>query len=437
MTAITAISQLLAIASSAPPNDASALETSISALRSSISALDSCVKTLEESSAPWEYLAIVSSFVVFFGIIGEVIVIVDEDRDAMHDWKRGIVLVPGHPKRWRFWFDIAATVIVLAGVLGEAWGSMKLASINSLLRTKTSQLRADGDHLLALVTLEAGSAKSSADAASKDAGTAKLDSDAAILKANGANDLANSASITAGDAIASAGIATAGVDAAELKRKKLETDLSELAICNAPRVITNWSSGDRSSLANLLPLAGQRVSIEYIPFDAEARRAALNLAETLKAANWNLVTPLSVVEGLRDGVLVEPFPHHTDNDTVQLLWEAERGTKVLLDFLHSYDWTAREFPAVERPNSMPAGGIRVQIGLYPAAVNTPLPATKDVMESVRQAEDAFGEEQRRRTAEHDKGLSPEAREREMQFDEATAAKIKALKSPCRVVNPFP
>jgi hypothetical protein len=164
-----AIMQDLAAAASALPSDSSALEASISALKSCISALDNSINTLEGSSAPWEHLAIASSVAVFFGIVGEVVVIVSEYRDDLHDWRRGavswvwrIVWPPDRPPRWRFWFDIVATVVVLLGVLGEAWGSFELATINSQLRSNTSELRAKSDQLLALVTQEAGSAVRSA-----------------------------------------------------------------------------------------------------------------------------------------------------------------------------------------------------------------------------------------------------------------------------------
>jgi len=183
--------QYLAILASALPSEASALEASISALKSCISALESSIKALEDSSGPWELLAIVSSLVVVPGIVGELIVIVSEDRDDLHDWQRGVafwkwrvVLPSDRAPRWRFWFDIIATVVVLVGIMGEAWGSLKLASINSQLRTKTSELRADTDQLLALITLEAGDADTSAKNAAIEAGNAQDSADAARNAAN-------------------------------------------------------------------------------------------------------------------------------------------------------------------------------------------------------------------------------------------------------------
>jgi hypothetical protein len=162
-----AIMQQVAATLSALPSDASALDASISALKSSISAIESSLETLEGSSTPWEWVAIVSSFLVALGVAGELAVIVADHRDDLKDWKRGIFLVPSQPSRRRFWFDIVATLIVAIGVIGEAGASLRLASINSQLRSKTSELRAKSDQLLALITQQAGSAASSAERAEK------------------------------------------------------------------------------------------------------------------------------------------------------------------------------------------------------------------------------------------------------------------------------
>ena len=55
-----------------------------------------------------------------------------------------------------------ATLVVLGGVFGEAGATGEVASINSDLRSKASELRAKGDQLLAVITEEAGDAATSA-----------------------------------------------------------------------------------------------------------------------------------------------------------------------------------------------------------------------------------------------------------------------------------
>jgi len=270
---MVAIMQALATAPSALPSDSSALDASISALKSSISALESSLKTLEGSSAPWELLAIISSFVVFFGIVGEVIVIVSEDREDREDWARGVVRPPDRAPRWRFWFDIVATIVVLLGVLGEAWGSSRLASINSQLRSKTSVLRAKSDQLLALVTEEAGEAKnsavkaqgaakdaqSSADKADKDADKAKLKAEAVARQAV---DLARN-------------LREIGAEEAELQKSIIPRDFNQIDVAK-----------------KLKPVAGPTAFIETIP-DFECERTAALISSALVLAHWN-VQPVKV-----------------------------------------------------------------------------------------------------------------------------------------------
>jgi hypothetical protein len=157
------------------PADSSSLESCISALKSSISALESSLKVTEGSSGHWETIGWLCAIAVGVGIAGEIVVIVSEHRDDLEDWRRGVVRPPDRPPMWRFWFDIVATLIVLGGVFGEAGATAKVASINSHLRSKTSEFRAKSDQLLAVVTQQAGNAETSATAASEASASAKSD----------------------------------------------------------------------------------------------------------------------------------------------------------------------------------------------------------------------------------------------------------------------
>ncbi|MGA7522977.1 MAG: hypothetical protein WBW84_10875 [Acidobacteriaceae bacterium] len=163
------IIQHAAKAASILPPAASALDSAISALKSCISALESSLKTVGQSSGQWETLAWVCSVGVAFGVAAEIIGIIWQYRDDLRDWRRGIIRPPDRPSRGKLWFEAAATVLVVAGIFGEAGASLKLASINSQLRSITSELRAKSDQLLALVTQEAGSAATSAQKAHREA----------------------------------------------------------------------------------------------------------------------------------------------------------------------------------------------------------------------------------------------------------------------------
>jgi hypothetical protein len=80
---------------------------------------------------------------------------------------------PDRPSFAKLWFELIATILVVAGVFGEAGASLELASINSQLRSKTSDLRAKSDQLLALVTEQAGGAATSAQRANDALGEAQ------------------------------------------------------------------------------------------------------------------------------------------------------------------------------------------------------------------------------------------------------------------------
>jgi hypothetical protein len=271
---MTTIMQHLAANPSALPSDASALEACISALKSSISALEISLKTSEGSSTPWEYLAIVSSFVVFLGIVGEIVVIVSEDRDDREDWARGIVWPPDRAPRWRFWFDIVATIVVLLGVLGEAWGSLELASINSQLRSKTSELRAKSDQLLAVVTQVAGDASASAQTAGDDAKSATADAKSAT-----ASSLEAQAHATAiGDEL------TKEIEKEQAAEQRLEEEKIkriELAVSLLPRTFRDQSG----AIAQLKKLPTRTALIEYLD-TPECLATAEQINFVLLQAGW-------------------------------------------------------------------------------------------------------------------------------------------------------
>ncbi len=182
---MVAVMQALATPCSAFPKDPSALAASISACRSSIAALESSLKTTEGSSGGWETFAWVCSIAVALGVAAEIVGIVWQYWDDLKGWRRGTIRSPDRPSFIRFfWFEMLATVVVVAGVFGEAWASKELASINSQLRSKTSELRSDSDQLLALVTQQAGDAVQNAQKANDLAEAAGLKVNVVSAKAD-------------------------------------------------------------------------------------------------------------------------------------------------------------------------------------------------------------------------------------------------------------
>ena len=210
----------------------------------------------------------------------------------------------------------------------------------------------------------------------------------------------------------------------------------------------------KSYVDPLRPLAGQIVFIEVVP-DAEARRAALNIARTLLDARWKVQTPLTFVDGLEDGVSVQPSMTGIESPSQNVVpqgipkyWQASNVAESLVDFLHSYNWQAgRGWPTdsqgklIRDERVLPAGAIRIQVGLYPPAVYVNPPGQKELtsaMEEARREREKSMAEANRKREEQLATLPPEIRKRLQQADEEWEAKIKSEKnsSPCQVLNPL-
>src|ERR1039458_1870520 len=402
--AIAVISMLLTQAASSLPSDSSALEISISALKISISALDSAINSLNRWSAFWERLLPFFTAWVVIGVAAEIWLIVWEHNDEMDAWRRGIVRPPDRPSRRKLWLGIGATALVVFGVFGELAVGLVITHINGELRTKNTELRSDSDQLLALVTEVAGDAVVSAHNAATDASDAKKKSDAANQTAGEAQKKADVVTGKAEELDRQLASTKTQVDAVEAKRAELEKSLINMAVCSAPRVISNWMTDGKTYSDPLFPMAGQKVFIEFVP-DPETRRAALNLAGTLSNAKWD-VQPLRVVDGLEDGVSVQPSMAGTEplqNVTPQgssahmKAWDmktkASDVADKLVDFLHSYNWQAMrgwpldaQYKMIHDPSVLPAGAIRIQIGLYPAVTFVSPPGEKDIADAIAQAE---------------------------------------------------
>ena len=308
---------------------------------------------------------------------------------------------------------------------------------------------------------------------------------AAIRKAKAASDEANSAKLESGNAKDLAGqastlatnarkhVASLGTDVAAVKerandltaklveanrkvdeeldaRVKLEAQLINVEVCNAPRVIPSWSANGKTSVDPLKPLAGAVVFIEFVA-DNEARRAAWNIAGTLVAAKWD-VRPLKVVNELKDGVDVQPYQgSHQGSMRADIgeVWKADDIADVLVDFLHSYNWQVqRGWPTdsmgkmIRDDKVLPPGSIRIQVGLYPAVIYIPPPGATELSVALaksREETEKAEEESRRRMEEQIRrsfdSLPPDQRkiaeQRAKEFEENRKKLMSRYTNPCR------
>ncbi len=294
--------------------------------------------------------------------------------------------------------------------MGELWAGIAITSINGTLRSKSAELRSKSDQLLALITQEAGDAKSSASLADTSAQQAETASLSALSLADTAHKEADSVH-------REVGAAEGQLTQLKSEAEKTKADLINLAICNAPRVITNWFLGNAKSYVDpLRPMAGQVVFIEYVP-DAEARRAELSIERTLSDAQWNIQRPVTVVGDLADGVSLQPSEPTSEQVRKQVAnWPLHRkasdATDELLKFILIQLASAERGHSYQRQERLTPGAIRIQVGLYPPAVYVSPPAEKEsasLREKNRQEEEkADVEETRTLEAEWAK-LSPEYR----------------------------
>jgi hypothetical protein len=178
----------------------------------------------------------------------------------------------------------------------------------------------------------------------------------------------------------------------EAKRAELEKSLVNLAICNAPRVIPLWSINTpgnavtKTAVDALKPHAGWQFVIEYVPLDAEARRAAANVAGALEGAGWKMAKA-SQMDGIDDGVEVRAyFNRKAEPQEWGLHVNSQEAADTLVDFLHSYNWEVKSGWASDTDTDIPPNGIKIRVGLYPAVSYVSPPGAKDLAAAIAQFE---------------------------------------------------
>jgi len=343
------------------------------------------------------------------------------------------------PLRTPDWVKITALLgwcLVVLGVAGEVVAERFTSLADGNLQTFN-------DILLSDAIKKAGDAKASAIGAADASQRARGEAENAKSAALNATELGEIAHREADSVHQEVSKAADQLMQLKGEAEKTKTDLINLAVCNAPRVINSWSIGlpaAKSYVDSLRPMAGQRVFIEFVP-DAEARRAAIGIAQALFDAHWNVEIPLRSVEGLPDGVSVQP------SWSAGIPMHAIDAADKLLDFLHSFNWQAgRGFPTdpqgklIRDEKVLPAEAIRIQVGLYPAVVYVNPPGQKEFtsrMEELKKEREKTDAESKRKRKEYLATLPLELRTRLEQADEEWETKIKSETSngPCQVLNP--
>ena len=213
-----------------------------------------------------------------------------------------------------------------------------------------------------------------------------------------------------------------------------------------------WSIDNKeSSVDPLKPFAERQALIEYVP-DAETKRAASNIAESLEHAGWK-IAKFSPVDRIEDGVEIEAYskpPGQRESDDTSREWqihiESSKAVDALVDFLHSYNWQARIASPRLGANDIPPDGIKVRVGLYPAVTFVSPPGGKDPAA----AEAQFHQEMEKNTKQIEERLEKHDTEilknmtaqhaaqfkaREAQGKREEQAELSRYSSPCQPLNP--
>ena len=267
----------------------------------------------------------------------------------------------------KFW-PLLGGILVAVGVIGEFWFTGQISGTETTLRGNSRQIEA--------------ALNAEAQNASERAG--KLENDNAQLRKDAEAERLDRISAERSLAGQMKEAQTDLLNATTTERNEEQT-LVNVAGCTAPRVIPTWSlsASGKTSIDPLQPFKGYNVEVDFLP-DAEARRAALSLANSLKYAGWN-ITKLAMVDGIADGVEVQPFRapdnlgfHPTPEQFKEwsvLNQAAQRSydiAQAVVDFLHSYFWQATLGRALDEHGHtirdvkiFPPDMLKIRIGLYP------------------------------------------------------------------------
>ena len=335
-----------------------------------------------------------SAFIVLVGVVGETIT-------ELTDWIT--------PECTRKRVAKISAIVLILGLTGD------------LLGIRETQIE------VASLTKEAGDAEKSAKGAASNAASAKASADTAntvasdaLGKAKAAGTKADSVEKQAKELNRQLLATKTQLAAVDAKRAELRKSLVDLAICNAPRVLPiQVIVGGKTSVDPLKPFAGFQAIIEFAP-EAEARRAAYQIARALIQAGWKPPT-ITSKDDIDDGVAVQQFVGPLDGSMLLARIRSGEATNAVVDFLHSYNWQAKAGSAldkngavIEDPKIAPPDGLRIRVGLYPAVSLVVPPGAKEfaaVMAHSDQERERIRkqsqEEKLKRTEEYLKALTPQ------------------------------
>ena len=139
------------------------------------SALRILVSSLEASRSTLHWWLEFWTFLVVAGVALEVVFVVWEYVEELHDSNRGIVHPPERPSRLLFALGLLGAALVATGVAGELYAESKIETVET-------RIRRANDELFSLLSKEAGDAKTSSGEAKASASAVKNQADDLLRK---------------------------------------------------------------------------------------------------------------------------------------------------------------------------------------------------------------------------------------------------------------
>ncbi|MGA9508763.1 MAG: hypothetical protein WBV55_09070, partial [Candidatus Sulfotelmatobacter sp.] len=138
--------------------------TAESALRISLASLEDCSSSLHWWLGFWTAL-------VALGVVLEVVFVIWEYLEDLHNFRRGVVHPPERPLTILFVLGLVGAGLVAAGVSGELWEESKISKVETCIRK-------GNDTLFLLLSKEASDAAASATTAGKEVDILQTKADA-------------------------------------------------------------------------------------------------------------------------------------------------------------------------------------------------------------------------------------------------------------------
>lgn len=262
------------------------------------SALRILLAKLEGSQSSFHWWLEFWTAMVALGVILEVVFVVWEYIEDLHDFRRGIVHPPERPSTVLLLLGLFGASLVAVGVSGEWYEEASVEHVET-------QIRQANDALYLLLSKEAGDAAKSAkiahdeaDAVKGIADEARADAKDALAKAQSAQrELANAEADSAkAQGAASRALSTADKAESHLAEAvKRANELTEqLKRLTTPRTLTSVPE----LIASLKPYAGTQYQWAGLCADAECISLLVNIDGVLEQAGWKRMPSVSTYPAL-------------------------------------------------------------------------------------------------------------------------------------------